>query len=124
VGVFLWSGEYVVPEYENKYEIFLGSSKRGDLVVADKTRYDEHRITFGGRSTVMVIRPPLPKKQNPNFGLVLGIVIPTTSQVQFTFSEAETHELCAWAADQASKGRIRKDFARYDITREERLPCN
>jgi len=126
-GTFTWTGKYVVPKNENKYELFLGSSTRAELAMNAKTEFDKLKLSIKDYRAVLVVRPPLPKKHNPNYGMVVGLVLPS-SQVQFTFNAEESHDLCQWAAENAGKGPagrlIRTDYSRYEIAADKAVPCN
>jgi len=125
LGPFRWSGTYVVPKNENKYEILLASA-RDDVrpAMAAKADFDQAKLTFKEKPVVMVVRPPL--RQPPSYGLALGVVQPT-SQVQFTFNAAEASELCQWVTGQVGKGTggklIRPDLRRYEIATQGYSAC-
>jgi hypothetical protein len=132
VGTFRWTGKYIVPRNENKYELLLASADCGDppgkscidRAVYAKSRFDKARFSFDDKPTVMVIRPPLRKP--PAYGLALGVVQPT-SQVQFTFNASEVGELCRWAVDHVGQGKggnvIQSDLRRYDVATRGYAPC-
>ncbi len=132
-GSFTWTGTYKKPNNENKYEIILASSVCGDppqrtclnRALEAKRLFVEDGIQYDGKPMVMVVRPPLRKP--PAYGLVLGLVQPT-SQVQFTFNEDEAHQLCARSASLVGKGRagklIRFDLRRYEVATRGYAPCH
>src|SRR5262249_28111762 len=97
-GVFTWTGKYVKPRNENRYEVFVSSTLQPQLAMDAKKRYATLGLTYSGSGTIMVVRPPLAK--NPSYGLVLGLVQPT-SQVQFTFTKDEALAICKWGNAQS-----------------------
>jgi hypothetical protein len=125
-GTFQWTGKYVVPRNENRYEVLLASSDCGnpprkdcvDRAVYAKNQFDKSGLTFGDKAVVMVVRPPL--RIPAAYGLALGLVQPTTRQVQFTFNADEAAGLCHWAAEHVGKGAagklIRPDLNRYEVS--------
>lgn len=126
LGTFRWSGTYVVPKNENKYEISLASSGADAApALAAKARFDKAKLTFKEKPVVMVVRPPL--RQPPSYGLVLGVVQPT-SQVQFTFNAAEASDLCQWATGQVGKGTggklIQPNLRRYEVATRGYSACH
>jgi hypothetical protein len=124
-GSFAWTGKYIVPKNENKYEILLASAVCGtppqkecvDRAVYAKNQFDRAQPTFDGKRVVMVVRPPLRAKAA--YGLALGLVDPFTQQVQFTFDAGEAAQACHWAWDYEGSGQagslIRKDLNRYEV---------
>jgi len=123
VGTFQWTGTYISPQNEDRYEVFVASAVCGDSpekscaarAAFARGQFDKFNLKFRDRPAVMVVRPPLRKP--PAYGLALGLVQPT-SQVQFTFNETDANQLCHWAAEQIEQGRarglIRSDFHLYD----------
>lgn len=132
-GTFQWSGKYIVPKNENKYEILVASADCGDppqkqcvdRAVNAKRQFDKSGLTFNENRVVMVVRPPL--RTPPAYGLALGLVRPS-SQVQFTFNAEEARQVCNWAVQQAGQGRggslIRKDLRRYEVATRGYSPCS
>ena len=119
VGSFTWTGKYVVPLRENKYEILLASASTPANAKRAKAIFDQSGLFVGTQRAVMVVRPPLRKPPNiVAWGLMLGLQMPT-SQVQFTFNREEAQQLCHWAAKVAAQGRggnlIRSDLKRYEV---------
>jgi hypothetical protein len=125
VGEFRWTGKYVVPKNENKYELFLGSSAKPDLAMNAKAQFEKLKLSIDSQPVVLVVRPPL--GNNPSYGMVIGLVMPT-SQVQFTFDDEGSHKLCQWAAENAGTGPagriVLKGYYRYDIGGSKAVPCN
>ncbi len=133
VGTFQWTGDYIVPKNENKYEILLSSADCGDppqkqcvdRAVNAKRQFDKMGMKMDDKGVVMVIRPPLRKP--PAFGLALGVVQPTT-QVQFTFNKDEAHQVCNWALGQTDQNRMRylikSDLRIYEVATRGYRPCN
>ena len=133
VGTFRWTGEYVAPKNENKYEVMLASSNcsdpsdRGcvDRAMNAKTKFDQAGLKFNGQPIVMVVRPPL--RIPPSYGLTLGVVQPT-SQVQFTFNAEEAAQVCHWAMQQigtsAAGNLIQPNLRRYEVATRGYSPCN
>jgi hypothetical protein len=126
VGTFTWTGNYVVPKNENKYEILLASSDNVELTMNAKTEFDNAKLSFGQQPVVMVVRPPL-RPEKPRYGLALGIILPS-SQVQFTFNPDEAAKFCHWAAQQVGHGAggrlIQPDLNRYNISDRSYTPCS
>jgi hypothetical protein len=132
VGAFQWTGKYIVPNNENKYEILLASAVCGDppekncadRAVYAKTQFDKAGMKFNGYPVVMVVRPPLRKP--PAYGLALGLVQPT-SQVEFTFDVKAASQGCHWAASYIGKGQagrlIRPDLNRYEVAKRAYMSC-
>jgi hypothetical protein len=132
-GTFQWTGKYIKPMNENKYEILLSSADCGDppqkqcvdRAVNAKRQFDKMGMKMDDKGVVMVVRPPLRKP--PAFGLALGVVQPT-SQVQFTFNAAEAHQLCSWALGQTDQNRMRylikKDLRIYEVATRGYSPCS
>jgi len=133
IGAFHWSGEYVAPKNENKYEILLASANCGDPVQQEcidrtmraKTQFDSAGLRFDGREILMVVRPPL--RIPPSYGLALGVEQPT-KQVQFTFNADEAAQLCHWAVQQigtsAAGNLIQPNLRRYEVATRGYSPCN
>lgn len=133
VGTFQWAGAYIPPHNENKYEVLVTSADCGnppqkncvDRAVRAKQQFDRIGLKLGSNPVVMVIRPPL--RVPPAYGLALGLV-QTTSQVQFTFSQEETRQVCSWAIDQSESGKahglIRSDLRIYEAATRGYFPCH
>lgn len=132
VGTFIWTGKYMVPTNENKYEILLASADCGDpprkdcvvRAVNAKKQFDRDDLKFNDKSVVMVVRPPLRKP--PAYGLALGLVEPTR-QVQFTFNAEEAAQLCHWASEHLGQGKagrlIQPDLNRYEVATRGYTRC-
>ena len=86
-----WTGTYHPPLEEDKFEIFLKSSKKVTEVKDFKTKFDEAALTFNKQPLVGVIRPPLPP--NEFFGVTAGIVL-ENGQTRFTYNEQYAGDLC------------------------------
>jgi len=124
VGTFQWSGSYVAPQNQNKFEVLLASSDCGepprkdcvDRAVNAKRQFDQAGMKLGDKPIVMVVRPPLRKHEA--YGLAFGLMQPT-GQVQFTFDKDEASRACQWAATHAGMGPVGKliqhDATRYDV---------
>ncbi len=127
VGTFIWTGKYVAPKRENKYELFLGSAMTPQGAMDAKAHFDKLKLKVDGRPAVLVVRPPLKKKNNKSYGMVVGLVLPT-SQVQFTFNADEARALCHWAGENKGKGPagriIRPDYSLYEIAADRPVSCN
>jgi hypothetical protein len=123
-GAFVWTGKYISPKNQNKYEVILASADCGDPPQKDcvdhavyaKKRFDKAGLKLGENPIVMVVRPPLRKHEA--YGLSFGLVQPT-GQVQFTFNDTEADRACQWAAENAGQsgaGKLINRYAtRYDV---------
>ncbi len=132
LGTFTWTGAYVPPKNENKYEILLASANCGtpvereciDRTMNAKTQFDKSGLKYDDKSVVMVVRPPL--RIPPSYGLALGLIQPT-SQVQFTFSAEEAAQVCSWAGEQIGKSKggnlIQPNLRRYEVATRGYSPC-
>ena len=111
---FQWSGRYVRPLNEDKFEVFLRSERNDELAVAAKTRIDEAGWEYDGQSVTAVIRPPL--GSNPFRGLAVGLIQPT-GQVDFTFNRRQADDLCQWVNRQRSQSGslIDRQAYRYEM---------
>ncbi len=91
--VFTWAGTYVKPPNEDRTEIFVVSTP--DLTEASRTKSAIARanLSYQGRNVVGVLRPPL---NEPQYGVVLGLVQPT-GQIKFTFDPPTAQALLAWS---------------------------
>lgn len=118
---FHWTGKYVQPANIGKFEIFVFSSKNKDDAVKLRAAFERFGAEFDGKPVVGVIRPPLGK--NTFYGLVLGL-LRETGQIQFTFDETASRDMCRFALDMRDRpgGRrlIDKDVNRYEM--EPRAP--
>jgi len=118
---FAWTGRYVQPANIGKFEIFVFSSRNKDDALKLRAEFERFCAEFDGKPVVGVIRPPLGK--NKYYGLVLGL-LRETGQVQFTFDEVTSRDMCRFALDM--RGRpggtrlINKDVNRYEM--EPRAP--
>lgn len=122
VGSISWTGKYIAPPNENKYEIFVNSTPNVNEAMSLKTRLDRMRLSIDAKPAVLVVRPPL--RIPPFYGVVLGVVQPT-GQVQFTFDQDEARKVCSWALGHGKDTHIlRSDLRRYDIATRGYAPCN
>ena len=132
-GSFEWTGKYVVPKNENKYEVMAASSACGDpprkdcvdRAVNAKQQFDRAGLKLDGKQVVMVVRPPL--RIPPAYGLTLGLIKPS-GQVQFTFDADEAAQVCHWAVGQIGQskagGLIQANLRRYEVANRGYAPCN
>jgi hypothetical protein len=123
-GMFTWNGSYVKPKNENRFEVFVSSTRDPRLAMNAKARYEALGLSYSGKGTVMVVRPPL--RANPSYGLVLGLIQPT-QQVQFTFAKEEAEAVCKCVRVQANlagtKGLLRPNVYLYDNYTNGCTPC-
>lgn len=113
-GRFVWNGTYVRPRIEDRFDVQVSSTRDAQVAMNAKSAFDRLRASYQGTPVVMVIRPPF--LGNTYYGLVLGLVQPT-SQVKFTFTEDEAVQICRWAkANEELKAKriVQRDLLLYD----------
>jgi TIR domain len=98
---FTWSGNYVKPRNEDKFEVFLISTTDLNEASRIKSRIDRANLSYAGMKVVGVQRPPL---NNPTYGVVAGLLQPT-GQVKFTFDKTTAQQLLAWTRDEHNHNR-------------------
>jgi len=123
-GAFHWSGTYVVPKNENRFEVLVSSTPNVRKAMAAKHSFESAQLVYDGAPLTMVVRPPL--RVPPFYGLALALVLPS-KQVQFTFDQQDADKLCSWAKAQAGKGAggklIGADLRRYEVATRGYAPC-
>jgi hypothetical protein len=92
-GSFVWVGKYQQPEVKDKFEIFSISTTDVKEARAIKARIDKAQLKYNGRPALGVVRPPLDASKW--YGVVIGLE-QMNGQVQFTFDEATSKQLCQW----------------------------
>jgi hypothetical protein len=95
---FSWSGNYVKPLREDKFEVFIRSTPDVKEAADIKRRLDKAKVRFQDQEVVGVVRPPL---DNNEYGIVVGLLQPT-GQVRFTFDEQTASRLLMWVTGGAS----------------------
>lgn len=115
-AIFNWSGTYVAPAKQNKFEVFVFSTKDAKEADRRKRDLDESALKFGGQEVVGVVRPPLGK--SAWYGVVLGLMKPS-GKIQFTFDVQNALGVCRWALGQQTRKDVRKlighDSYRYEM---------
>lgn len=113
---FEWSGKYISSKNENKFEVFIISTKDVQKVEQVRNRLNNHKLRYANQDVIGVIRPPL--ENYPWYGIVLGLR-QETGQIKFTFNERDTSRLCDWALQNGKsdklKSLIKPDAYRYEI---------
>ncbi len=120
-ALFRWTGDYIQPLNQNKYEIFVFSTKDAHEAEKRKSMLDEAALQVGSQEVAGVVRPPLGKSEW--YGVVIGLVKPT-GQIQFTFDEQHSGSVCRWALEARENEVVSRlighDYYRYEM--EPRLP--
>ncbi len=120
-GHVTWSGKYVIPKNESKYEIIVNSVPKADQAMTLKSTFDHGNLQYGDRPAVLVVRPPL--RIPPYYGVVIGLVQPS-GQVQFTYNRDEADKVCQWAMEERRNTKlIRSDLRIYDAGTRAYRPC-
>jgi TIR domain len=113
-----WTARYYSGLKDDRFQIFLTSSPDIDALVRAKRDFDgaSHAADVDGRShpLVAVIRPPF--GDNRNWGLNVGLLLPS-GQIRFTFDDATSTRLCRSLAQlaRAAGSHVREDSYRRSV---------
>ncbi|HKJ40571.1 MAG TPA: hypothetical protein VKA27_00705 [Sunxiuqinia sp.] len=89
---FQWKAKYKTSA-KKEYEIFNYSTTDLNVANRKKNMLDHANLKYKDYSLVGVVRPPL--NDNKNYGVVIGLVLPS-KQIKFTFSDQEEKALLKW----------------------------
>jgi hypothetical protein len=92
---FSWSGQYVKPQKEDKFEVFIRSTPDVNEATSIKTRLDGAKLQFQGKEVVGVLRPPL---NQDTYGVAAGL-LQSTGQIRFTFDRKTGSDLLKWTQE-------------------------
>jgi len=91
--LYTWSGQQHFGKSDG-FEVFIwSSSDAAELVERRKKFFDDANLIYQGGKVVAVVRPPL--SQNPNYGLVLGLM-DGAGRIDFTFPKSTAVEIASW----------------------------
>ncbi|MCW5963116.1 MAG: toll/interleukin-1 receptor domain-containing protein [Bryobacterales bacterium] len=118
-----WSAVYHRAPVEDKYQIFLLSTRRATAVMTEKQRIDAAKLKLDEDTLVGVVRPPL--GNNPSFGLILGVAQPS-GQVKFSFDGPSSAKLCRALTQTRVRSTLghATPFRRNISNRNESIACN
>lgn len=113
---FKWKVDFIRGD-KYEYEVFVFSSPDGNLLLQKKKAIDEHDFVYKGRSIKAVLRPPLKTRDNPNYGIILGLVRPS-GQIDVTFGYNDAKELLNWIKKPENVKYFRSDAYLYHVARQ------
>lgn len=118
---FTWSGRYVPPTDEDKFEVFLRSEETDERAEHFKSEIDRQSWEVSGQQVVAVIRPPL--GANRYRGVALGLAQPT-GQIRFTFDADMAEAICIWINRRRSESDAVRSLIDYQAYRFEMRPLD
>jgi len=99
---FTWSGNYVKPQKEDRFEAFIVSTPDVNEATRIKGRLDKAGLRFHEMQVVGVVRPPLDRNA---YAVVVGLLQPT-GQVRFTFDKKVGYELLSWVKEESQQPKL------------------
>lgn len=95
-AAFTWNVNYKTSATV-EYEIFNFSGTNLNAANRSKNKLDQAGLKYKDQDLVGIVRPPL--NQNPNYGVIVGLVLPS-KQIRFTFNKQEANEFLDWIKKQ------------------------